>query len=267
MTSVTNEQLATFSVDDGVATITLNRPEALNALTFPLVRQLRSLGSEVENREDIRVLIIRGNGPSFCVGADLQMFVENLDHIDITVRQILNEMREFINCLRRMDKIVMMSVHGSVAGGGMSFVSHADLCIAAASTRFVSAYNRIGLCPDLGATLTYERSIGLKRSIQAFLVEDGLTAQQALDWGIINWIVPDEQLIAETNRIAKRIANNASEAIATTKQLFVSSQDQTLEAQMTSEMESIIACMQGNTFRSAVTAFSKKSLVAAHKQK
>lgn len=267
MTSVTNEQLSTLSVDDGVATITLNRPETLNALTFPLVRQLRSLGSEVEIREDIRVLIIRGNGPSFCVGADLQMFVENLDHIDIPVRAILNEMREFINCLRRMAKIVMMSVHGSVAGGGMSFVSHADLCIAAASTRFVSAYNRIGLCPDLGATLTYERSIGLKRSIQAFLFEDRLSAQQALDWGIINWIVPDDQLIAETNRIAKRIANNSSEAIATTKQLFVSSQGQTLETQMTSEMESIIACMQGNTFRSAVTAFAKKSRAAGHEQK
>jgi len=267
MTSVTNERPATLSIDDGIATITLNRPEALNALTLPLVRELRSLGSEVEIREDIRVLIIRGNGSSFCVGADLQMFVENLDHIDVPVRQILNEMREFINCIKRMGKIVMMSVHGSVAGGGMSFVSHADLCIAAASTRFVSAYNRIGLCPDIGATLTYERSIGLKRSIQAFLFEDRLSAQQALDWGIINWIVPDDHLIAETNRIARRIAENAPEAIAATKQLFASSQGQTLEAQMTSEMESIIACMQGNTFKSAVTAFAKKSRVARSEQK
>ena len=91
MTSVTTEQLAMLTVDDGVATITLNRPVALNALTMPLVRQLRSLGSEVELRPDIRVLVIRGNGQSFCVGADLQMFAENLDHIDVPVRQILDE--------------------------------------------------------------------------------------------------------------------------------------------------------------------------------
>lgn len=262
MTSVPTELPATLNVDDGIATITLNRPEALNALTLPLVRQLLSFGREIEIREDIRVLVLRGNGHSFCVGADIQIFVENLDHIDVPVRQILNEMREFISCLKRMGKIVIMSVHGSVAGGGMSFVSHADLCIAAASTRFVPAYNRIGLCPDLGATLAYERSIGLKRSIQAFLFEDRISAQQALDWGIINWIVPDDQLIAETNRIAKRVAENALEAIAATKQLFVSSQAQTLEIQMTHEMETIISCMQGNTFKSAVTAFAKRTSAA-----
>ena len=254
-----------LTVDDGVATITLNRPVALNALTMPLVRQLRSLGSEVELRPDIRVLVIRGNGQSFCVGADLQMFAENLDHIDVPVRQILDEMGEFIRCLRRMGKIVIMSIHGSVAGGGMSLVSHADLCIAAASTQFVPAYNRIGLCPDLGATLSYERSLGLKRSIQAFLFEDLISAQQAHDWGIINWIVPDDQIIAETTRIAKRVAKNAPEAIAATKQLFVASQGQSLDVQMADETERIIACMQGDTFKSAVSRFADKSTAARRK--
>lgn len=259
MNSASSSHHAKLAVEDGIATITLDKPEALNALDLPLVRDLRRLGADVEAREDIRVLVIRGNGPSFCVGADIRMFVENRDNISDHVRQVLHELIEFIICLKRMGKVVIMSVHGSVAGGGMSLVSHADLCIAAASTRFVPAYHRLGLSPDMGATAGFERAIGIKRSIQAFLYEDRISAQQALDWGIINWIVPDDQVVTETKRIAERVASNTSEAIAATKQLFATSQGQTLETQMNREMESIISCMHGDKFKAAIESFALRS--------
>lgn len=249
----------TLLIEDGVATITLDKPEALNAIDLPLARELRHFGAEVESREDIRVLVIRGNGPSFCVGADIQMFVENLDSIGEYVREVLGELLEFICCLKRMGKVVIMGIHGSVAGGGMSLVSHADLCVAASSTRFVPAYRHLGLSPDMGATVGFERAIGIKRSIQAFLYEDRISAQQALEWGIINWIVPDDELLAETMRIAKRVATNTSAAIAATKQLFTTSQGQTLETQMAREMDSIISCMHGDIFKSAVNGFAQRS--------
>lgn len=267
MNSATSCHPARLAVEDGVATITLDKPEALNALDLPLVRDLRRLGAEVESREDVRVLVIRGNGPSFCVGADIKMFVENRDNIGDHVRQVLHELIEFIICLKRMGKVVIMSVHGSVAGGGMSLVSHADLCIAAAGTRFVPAYHRLGLSPDMGATAGFERAIGIKRSIQAFLYEDRISAQQALDWGIINWIVRDDQLVAETRRIAERVASNTADAIAATKKLFATSQGHTLETQMIREMESIISCMRGDNFKAAVDGFALRSGVTGSLQK
>jgi 2-(1,2-epoxy-1,2-dihydrophenyl)acetyl-CoA isomerase len=168
-------------------------------------------------------------------------------------------MQEFLVSLTRMDKIVIMSVHGAVAGGGMALVSHADLCIAAAGTRFVPAYNRLALPPDMGATFGFARAIGLKRSLQAFLYEDFVPAQVALAWGLINWIVPEERLADETLRIANKIAANAPAAIAATKRLFQRSRAQDLPAQMSDEAEMLVSCMQKQGFKSALAKFARRS--------
>lgn len=260
MNSARSPDSVMLTVEDGIATITLNKPETLNAIDLVLAQDLRRFGAQVESCEDIRVLVICGKGPSFCVGADIQMFVENLDDIGPPVRAVLDELHEFISCLRRMSKVVIMSVHGSVAGGGMSLVSQGDLCVAATNTRFTPAYNRLGLSPDMGATFGFERAVGIKRSVQAFLYEDRISAQQALEWGLINWIVPDDQLQVETMRIAKRVAANASGAIAATKRLFNKSQGQTLEAQMTEETDAIVSCMQDDAFKCAVEHFVRRRL-------
>lgn len=252
MNSISSPDSVIFSVEEGIATITLNRPSSLNAFDLALAGDLRRLGSNVESRQDIRVLIIRGNGPAFCAGADLQMFVENLNEIASPVRAILHELGEFVSCLRRMGKIVIMSIHGSIAGGGMSLVLHGDLCIAANSTRFSPAYNRLGLSPDMGATISLPRAIGTKRCIQAFLYEDHISAQQAFEWGMVNWVVPDDQLKSETLRIAKRIAANDTLTIAETKRLINMDRGQTLESQMRDETEAIITCMRGNVFNSVI---------------
>jgi enoyl-CoA hydratase/carnithine racemase len=217
----------------------------------------------VESREDIRVLIIRGNGPSFCAGGDVQMFLDHGDDLGPLVRALLHEMQEFVVSLRRMDKIVIMSVHGAVAGGGMALVSHADLCIAAAGTRFVPAYNRLALPPDMGATFGFERAIGLKRSLQAFLYEDFVSAQVALEWGLVNWIVSEERLADETLRIARKIAANAPAAIAATKLLFQRSRGQDLPAQMGDEVEALVSCMQNERFKSALAKLARSSEVGA----
>ena len=248
---------AILAFEDGIATLTLNKPATLNALDAPLTHHLRDLGAQAESREDIRVLIIRGNGPSFCAGADLQMFLDHGDDVGPLVRALLQEMQEFVVSLRRMDKIVIMSVHGAVAGGGMALVSHADLCIAATGTRFVPAYNRLALPPDMGATFGFERAIGLKRSLQAFLYEDYVSAQVALEWGLVNWIVSEERLADETLRIAKKVAANAPGAIAATKRLFHRSHGQDLPAQMSDEAEALVSCMQNERFKSALAKFAR----------
>lgn len=261
MTSAPSSDPAILVVENGIATLTLNRPAALNALDLILMRQLRDLGAQVESREDIRVLVIRGNGPSFCAGGDVQMFLDHRDDIGPLVRALLHEMREFVVCLRRMDKIVIMSVHGAVAGGGMALVSHADLCIAATGTRFVPAYSRLGLSPDAGATFGFERAIGLKRSLQAFLYEGHISTQVALEWGLINWVVPEDRLVDETLRIAKKIAANAPGAMAATKRLFHRSPGHDLPAQMSEEVEAIVSCMQDERFKSALSEIARRNTI------
>jgi enoyl-CoA hydratase/carnithine racemase len=259
MTSAPSSDPAILVVEDGIATLTLNRPSTLNALDLILTRQLRDLVAQVESREDIRVLIIRGNGPSFCSGGDVQMFLDHREDIAPLMHEILGEMREFAVCIRRMDKIVIVSAHGAVAGGGMALVSHADLCIAATGTRFVPAYNRLALSPDAGATFGFERAIGLKRSLQVFLYEDYISTQVALDWGLINWVVPEDRLADETLRIAKKIAANAPRAMAATKRLFHRSPGQDLPTQMSEELEAIVSCMQDEAFESALAKFARRN--------
>lgn len=237
--------------------LTLNRPASLNAFDTTLTQRLGDLGAQIESCNDIRVLIIRGNGPSFCAGGDVQMFFEQRDEIGPLVSGLLRQMQEFVLCLRRMDKIVIMSVHGTVAGGGMGLVSHADLCIAATGTRFVPAFNRLALPPDMGATFSFERAIGLKRSLQAFLYEDYVSAQVALEWGLINWIVPEDRLADETQRIATKIAANAPGAIAATKRLFQRSGGQDLPAQMNHEVEAMLSCMRDDRFKTALEKLAR----------
>ncbi len=259
MTSAPSSDPAILAVEDGIATLTLNNPANLNAFDATVARHLKDLAAEVESRGDVRVLIIRGNGPSFCAGADVQTLVDQGADIGAPARAILREMQEYIACLRRMDKVVIMSVHGAVAGGGMALVSHADLCIAASGTRFVPAYNRLALSPDMGATFGFERAIGLKRSLQAFLYEDYISAQVALEWGLINWIVPEDRLADETLRIAKKIAANAPRAIAATKHLFHRSRGQDLPAQMSEEAEAVVYCMQDEGFKSALAKLVRRN--------
>lgn len=259
MTSAPPGDAAILAVEDGIATLTLNRPASLNAFDAALTQRLGDLGALVEARNDIRVLIVRGNGPSFCAGGDVQMFFDHRDDIGPLVSGLLRQMQEFVLCLRRMDKIVLMSVHGTVAGGGMGLVSHADLCIAAAGTRFVPAFNRLGLAPDMGATFGFATAIGLKRSLQAFLYEDYVSAQVALEWGLINWVVSEDRLADETQRIARRIAANAPGALAATKRLFQRGGGPDLPAQMSAEVEAMVSCMRDERFKSALEKLARRS--------
>lgn len=240
-----------LSVEDGIAVLTLDRPEALNAFDLPMARELRRLGDQLAARDDVRVVVVRGNGPSFCAGADVRLFRGGGDAA-AAVREILSELHAFIRCLTRMRPVVLMSVHGAVAGGGMSLASHGDLCVAAEGTRFISAYHRLALSPDMGATFTLARAIGARRALQTFLHDDRVSARQALEWGLVNWVVPDDDLASETSRIARRVATNAPGALAATKRLVRGPTLRELEARMAEELEAVVSCILDPAFGAAV---------------
>ena len=146
---------ALLRIEGPIATITLNRPAAFNSIDLSIAKKLEQLGAEVEASDDIRVLVIEGEGRAFCAGGDLQTIgaAAAADTIAPVVGELLQHYHAFITTLRRMPKIVLSSVHGSAAGAGLSLAFVADLCIAAEDARFTPAYAKLGVSPDGGGTV------------------------------------------------------------------------------------------------------------------
>src|SRR6476646_315792 len=212
---------ALLRIEGPIATITLNRPAAFNSINLSIAQKLEQLGAEVEGNDDIRVLIIEGEGRAFSAGGDLQTIgaAAANDTVAPVVGELLKHYHAFIETLRRMPKVVLTSVNGSAAGAGMGLAFVGDLCISADDARFTPAYAKIGVSPDGGSTVGIGGTVGTRRSLQIFLAEDSFSAQQAYDWGLVAKVVPATELKAATRKFAERLAQNPQAAISGTKSL------------------------------------------------
>ncbi|WP_213771437.1 enoyl-CoA hydratase-related protein [Bradyrhizobium sp. dw_78] len=251
---------ALLRIEGPIATITLNRPAAFNSIDLSIAKKLEQLGAQIEASNDIRVLVIEGEGRAFCAGGDLQTIgaAAASDTIAPVVGELLQHYHAFIATLRRMPKIVLASVHGSAAGAGMSLAFAADLCIAAEDARFTPAYAKLGVSPDGGGTVGLAASVGSRRALQIFLAEDSFSAAQAYQWGLLAKMVPAVELKAATRELAQRLAQTAPAGIAATKALVYSAPNTPVEAQLDAERDGIIGCMQTDEFRVAVKKFTSK---------
>ena len=211
-----------YSVADGVATILLNRPQVMNALDARMIVQLREAAERAEHDTQARAVVIRGAGPAFLAGGDVAMFHANLTKMPALVREGAPELHRAILALRRASKPVLASVHGAVAGAGVSVMAAADLAIAADGTKFTMAYSRLGTSPDGGATYSLPRLVGMRKALELILLSDAIEAREALRLGLVNWVVGAEQLAAETESIARRLAQGATAAFAEIKKLLPS---------------------------------------------
>ncbi len=259
MSTVPSESPALLAIDGAVATLTLNRPNAFNAIDIAIARRLEQLAAEVEANPDIRVVVIEGAGRAFCGGGDIQVFGANIDNIEPVARELLHHFHAFIATLRRMPKVVIASVHGSAAGAGLSLATIADLCIAANDAKFTAAYHKLGVSPDGGGTLGVTELVGARRAFQIFLADGGFSAQQAYDWGLVTQLAPAAELRQATHDLAQRIAQNAPTAIAATKALIHQARTTPLVQQLDAEVEGIVGCMKTDAFRAAVDKFLSKS--------
>jgi enoyl-CoA hydratase/carnithine racemase len=251
---------ALLRIEGPVATITLNRPAAFNSIDLSIAKKLEQLSAEVEANENIRVLVIEGEGRAFSAGGDLQTIgaAAAANTIAPVVGELLKHYHAFIETVRRMPKIVLSSVHGSAAGAGMGLAFVADLCISADDARFTPAYAKIGVSPDGGSTVGMVGTVGTRRALQIFLAEDSFSAQQAHDWGLVAKIVPAAELKAATRKFAERLAQNPPAAIAGTKSLIYQAAVTPIRQQLDAEEEKIIGCMQTEEFRAAVKKFTSK---------
>jgi enoyl-CoA hydratase/carnithine racemase len=252
---------ALLRIEGPIATITLNRPVAFNSIDLSIAKKLEQLSAEVEASDNIRVLVIEGEGRAFCAGGDLQTIgaAAAADNITPVVGELLLHYHAFITTLRRMPKIVLASVHGSAAGAGLSLAFVADLCIATEDARFTPAYAKLGVSPDGGGTAGVVAAVGTRRALQIYLAEDSFSAAQAYDWGLVAKVVPAVELKAATRELAYRLAQNAPAALAATKALIHRAHVTPIEAQLDAERDAIIACMHTEEFRVAVKKFMSKS--------
>jgi 2-(1,2-epoxy-1,2-dihydrophenyl)acetyl-CoA isomerase len=196
-----------FELESPVATLTLSRPQALNALTFEMMDEIHSALFEVEHNSDIGALIITGAGRGFCSGQDLRN--RPGEGVDV-VTALMNSYFCTMNAIRQCRVPVITAVNGTAAGGGCSMALLGDITLAAKSAVFIQVFSRIGLVPDLGSTYLLPRLIGRARALQMMLSNEPVSASTALEWGMINDCVEDTQLLPTALRHAGQLASQAT---------------------------------------------------------
>ena len=247
-----------YSLAEGVATVTLNRPEVMNALNAVMVSSLRAACEEAAADPGARAVVLRGAGRAFLAGGDVTMFQNNLDRMPALAREGGGELSRAIVALRNAPKPVIASVHGAVAGAGVSLMAAADFAIAAEGTRFTLAYSKIGASPDGGATYFLPRLLGYRKALEIMLLADAFDAGAALALGLINRVTAPEALLAETEHLAQRLAQGPTAAYAETKRLAQNGYDRTLVAQLDAEIEAFARCAGTADFAEGVSAFVQK---------
>src|SRR3989454_4166174 len=249
---------------DGVATITLNRPEAYNALDLELGRELFHASLEVDEDADVRCVVITGAGKAFCAGGDVKDFADNLPRIGALVKELTTYLHGTVSRLARSDKPVIMAVNGVAAGGGFSFALSGDLVIAGESARFTMAYSKIAATPDGSSSYFLPRLVGLRRAMELYFTNRVLSAREALEWGLVTRVVPDAELANAVHALARELAQGPSKAFGGAKRLFHHSTWESLETQMELEAQAIAVSGRTEDFKGGVTAFANKKQATFH---
>lgn len=217
--------------DGAVAILTLNRPEALNALTSELRRALLGAVKEAGRDDAVRAVVITGAGRGFCAGADLRGGAGEREFR----RVLTSEYNPLVEAMRGLPKPIVAAVNGVAAGAGFSLAMAADLVVASAEVRFVPAFHRIGLVPDSGLARTLVRALGRHRALEILLGERDLSATDAEQAGLVARVVPSDELHGAALDLARRLAAGPTRGIGMTKRLLNASEDASLADALAAE--------------------------------
>jgi 2-(1,2-epoxy-1,2-dihydrophenyl)acetyl-CoA isomerase len=253
-----------YEVKEAVATITLNRPQAYNALNLALGRDLFHAALEADEDRAVRAIVVTGAGRAFCAGGDVKDFAENPDRIGILIKELTTYLHGAVSRLARTQKPVVMGVNGVAAGGGMSLALGGDLVVAAESARFTMAYSKIAASPDGSSSYFLPRLVGLRRALELHYTNRVLTAREALEWGLVTRVHPDAEFPGALAALAGELAQGPTLAFGRAKLLFHQSTHESLETQMELEAQAIAASGHTEDFRNGVAAFARKQAVTFH---
>lgn len=241
-------------LQDGILSLTLNRPEAINAFTTEMLQSLsKALGKEASAPE-VRVVVLRGAGRGFCSGQDLREF----EGREISYKGHLKNYQAVIENLAGLEKPVLAAIHGAAAGAGLSLALACDLRIAASDAVFSTGFSRIGLIPDAGMNYHLPRIVGHAKAMELELLSPRLNAEQALALGIVNRVVPVESFADEVAKLVAELAKGPTRTFGLIKRALHKSRSSTLEEML--EYEALLQDLAGRTadHKEGVQAFYEK---------
>lgn len=247
-----------LKVEDGIASIRVNRPDKLNVLSVEVAEGIRDTVDRALSDGSVRVILLSGEGRSFMAGGDLRHFAAAGDR-GRAARELIDPIHAALKRLSEAGQITIASVHGPVAGAGLSVAMGLDLAVAAESTVFHFAYSSVAAPPDCGGSWALPRLVGYRGALQIALLDGGgIPAARALELGLVSRVVPDESLSEETRKLAEHLRDGPPAAQAATKRLYRRALETPFAAQLDAEAEAFEACARTDAFEGAVAAFFDK---------
>ena len=251
------DNLVLFELRDNVAHVTLNRPQAGNAMHLEMAKELMAVSLRCAGDPSIRAVLLRGAGNRFCVGGDVKAFAAQ-EQLPQYLREVTTYLHLAISRFARLDAPVIAAVQGSAAGGGFSLAISCDLVIAAESATFLMAYSKIGMAPDGSSTYFLPRLVGFKRAMELTLTNRVLSAREACEWGIVTEVVAPDGLAGRAEELAKSLAQGPTGAYGSAKRLLHSGWNQSLETQMDLESRAIAEAGASSDGKEGIAAFVEK---------
>lgn len=250
-----------FTEEQGIGTLTLNRPRKLNALTITMLDDMREVIERVDNNDTIKVLIITGNGRGFCSGADVTTPIsmkEMLGQVSRTRKEMIEPICYVASIIRGLSKPIIAAINGVAAGSGLSLALLCDIRIASDKAQFVAVWVRRGLIPDAGATYLLPRTIRIDKAMELSFTGEPVDAEEAKRIGLVSKVVPHDDLMKIAGELAVKIAKGPSVAIELMKRGIYRGLDNDLDTQLDFETYAQNLCFKTRDFKEGANAFREK---------
>ncbi|MCC7413972.1 MAG: enoyl-CoA hydratase/isomerase family protein [Gammaproteobacteria bacterium] len=247
-----------FDLSDGVATITLHRPEAANTLNVQMSKDLYDAATRCDDDPGIRAVILTGAGKLFSGGGDIGAFAIAGDDLARVIRDITANLHTAVSRLTHMDAPLVCAVNGACAGGALGLGVCGDIVLAAQSARFTPGYTAIGMSADGGSTHLLPRLIGLRRTQELFFTNRRLSAEEALAWGLVTEVVADDELMSRARTLAESFAGGATRAYGEVKRLLAQTFGNGMETQLELETRSMAAMARSHDGVEGISAFTAR---------
>ena len=245
--------------EEGIGTLTLDRPEKLNAFAGAMRREIADALDELERDDAVRVIVLTGAGRAFCAGADIGYMSELIARRDEAAMAALVEAgRRVVTTMRESSKPVIGSINGVAAGGGANLALACDYRIASDQARLGQTFNRIGLHPDWGGTYFLPRLVGPAKALELFWMADVIDAAECARLGLFNRVVPQAALAGETRAVARALVAKPALSLALAKRAVYRSLDHTLPEMLDYELDAQLRCFRSGDATEGITAFLEK---------
>ena len=241
-----------------VATLTFNRPEAMNTYNWKMSEELPDCIESISENKEIRVLVLRGANNIFMAGGDVELLKNAITSSEEYTREAINALNTAVDTIYTMDKLVVAAVEGACAGAGLSIMLSADFAICSENTKFNTAYMGLGLTPDGGMSYFLPRVVGPKKALELLLCTGQFDAKQAEHLGLVNNVVSEDKFFDFIDTFVKRLSNGPNSAQLRSKHLIQSSFEHSLNEQLGMEADNFIASTKTNDFATGIKAFLNK---------